>query len=38
MTLSEEVRNAGQEVAAEALSLRADKLNAAIRRFVGWPY
>lgn len=38
MTLSDEVRNAGKEVAAATFSNLADPLNAAIGQFLGWPY
>lgn len=38
MTLSEEVKGAGQEVAETSFPLLAGKLNAAVAQFVGWPY
>jgi hypothetical protein len=38
MPTSEEIRKAGQEIAASPFLLVADKLNAVIAQFVGWPY
>lgn len=38
MTLSEEVRNAGKAVAGAGFPDLADQLNAALGRFIGWPY
>ena len=38
MVPSEEARKAGEEIAARSFPDVADKLNAAIAQFVGWPY
>jgi len=38
MPTSEEVRKAGQEISASPFLLIAEKFNAAIAQFAGWPY